>query len=153
MKPAMLLMVVLLFVCAHFAGAQRSRDPLKIPSEFLSDAPKTLREVRLGKPGPTGIPWHLTSGKAIVLEAGDQAEGVPVGHKADSLCFLQGFQPGPELQNWKLNCAIAHRNCTPLPEPPVLYRCYVHYADGREVEIRMRWGEAVHNWHRVGAAP
>ena len=153
MKLTMLLMVVLLFGCARFAGAQRSCAPLKLPSDALTDAPEPLREVRAGKAGPTGVRWRLANGKGIVLDSGDQVEGIPVGDKADFLCFLQGFRPGPELENWKLNCAIAHRNCTPLPEPPVLYRCYVRYADGREEEIRMRWGEAVHNWHRVGAVP
>ncbi len=148
-----LMSIVLLLGYAQTACADRFFRPLTPPSRVLDEAPACLREVPSGEQNLGGVRWDLGDQKAIVLEPNERVSDVPVGQKADALYFLQGFRPGPDLVNWKLNCAIAHRNCVPLPEPPVLYRCYVRYEDGEEVEIRMRWGEALHNWRRVGEVP
>ncbi len=126
--------------------------PIVLDPSALSDPPEGFAVLAAGEQTVDGV-TYATSPKALLLREPRKTVTVEVGRKMPTLHLLQAFRPGPLITNWKLNCAIAHRNLEMLPEPPTLYRCYVRYADGKEIEMRVRWNESVEDGVRVGVIP
>jgi hypothetical protein len=134
-----------LMVLALAGAGLAAAGEVSLPPAKLTALPEGLRAV--AKAAGAG------GEKALKVAGYGRIEGIRVGAKAGWLRFVQTHEPGPELVNWKLACAIAHRNCEPLPAPPVVLRYYVRYADGVEVEVRVRWDEGIQDAHRAGVVP
>ncbi|MFP4144210.1 MAG: right-handed parallel beta-helix repeat-containing protein [Phycisphaeraceae bacterium] len=70
------------------------------------------------------------------------------------LKFLHTFEPGPALEDHRLDIANAHRVLELPPEPPTVLRYQVTYEDGETITIPVRFGESIHQWYRVhGVGP
>ncbi len=129
-----------------------SGDPL-----FRTEKPSpSLDELPSGSVELDGFQWELSPGRALVL-GGRGAEGKPagvtglqVGRKAEVLHFLHTLNPGPALEDWKLKLALSKRKAVLPPEPPTVFGYVVHYADGEDLEVPVRWREGVGAWLQTG---
>jgi len=65
------------------------------------------------------------------------------------LAFLQTFLPGPEIENWRIATGLAHRNLQLPPDWPTVFKYEIEYADGKKLEIPVRFGESIEQWYRV----
>ena len=77
--------------------------------------------IMLDGPGIKGMP------KAV--------EGIPVGRKADALFFLHTLH---RTKEW--------RPQGDKPQPPVLFKYVVHYADGKTIDVPVLYGRGADHW-------
>jgi hypothetical protein len=63
---------------------------------------------------------------------------IPVGKKADVLFFLHTFH---RTKDWK-----APQDDKKKDPPPVLFKYVVHYADGKTVDVPVRYGRGAGHW-------
>lgn len=73
--------------------------------------------------------------------------GIAVKAKADALFFLHTFSILPHvIGNWENQARQAREQRRDLPEPPAVLTYKVHYADGSEVAVPVRWSRDIGNW-------
>ncbi|MGA2499184.1 MAG: glycoside hydrolase family 2 TIM barrel-domain containing protein [Tepidisphaeraceae bacterium] len=112
------------------------------------DAPRDLRHLPVGQVTFGGVDYLvrdfktsplpsciMLSGPGVKGKMPDEALGIPVGRKADCLFFLHAFKV---TRNWAPDKADA--------VPPVLFKYVVHYADGKAVDVPVRYGEGTGHW-------
>jgi hypothetical protein len=82
----------------------------------------------------------------------DKIEGIAVKAKADAMFFLHTFHANPrQVAAYEKSAARARDRHEDAPEAPTLLNYKVHYADGSEAMVPVRWGQEVGNW--VNADP
>ena len=77
----------------------------------------------------------MLAGPGVRGRMPDAVEGIPAGVKADALFFLHTFRQAKE---WKPT--------NEQKEPPAVFEYVVHYADGKTVEVPVRYGRGVGDW-------
>ena len=82
-------------------------------------------------------------GQPVILARLDEA---PL---ATGLRIEQTLLPGRAIEEWRDQVALARRILQLAPTPPTLYTLSIDYADGKEVRIPVRYGESIHDFHRV----
>ena len=169
---SLLAVLAILFTgCASVHAAEQpsaADGPMRIPERFFNASTSgagwfrregvdyDLSELPTGRATLAGLQWHLPEGRAVMLAgAGSpvgarRIEGIRVGAEVEVLHFLHAFNPGSALRDWQeRNRAGKAAGERPL-EPPTLFRYVLHYADGREVPVNVRWNEGVNDWLRAG---
>ncbi len=77
----------------------------------------------------------MLSGNGVKGRMPEAVEGIAVGRKADALFFLHTMRQDRE---WKASDQDK--------EPPAVFEYMVHFADGKTVEVPVRYGRGVGNW-------
>jgi beta-galactosidase len=70
---------------------------------------------------------------------------------ADALFFLHTFHPSGSIGGWQRQYDEAIRRRRAFPEPPVVFKYRVHYADGEPAIVPVVWRAGVGHW--VSEAP
>jgi len=147
-------------VTAYYDGGRSSR-PVYIPADKFTQHRNhlqrpswfqagrygaDLQHLPAGKQSWAGVSWNIpmdnqNDDPTILTLTGmgfeekmDRIEGVPVGRKASGLAFLQTFNQGSELKD---------------AQGLELYVYVVHYADGSEETIPVRWLENTAHWEQA----
>ncbi|MFW6032116.1 MAG: right-handed parallel beta-helix repeat-containing protein [Phycisphaeraceae bacterium] len=103
-----------------------------------------------------GTRWRLSAEDAVRIGPDSKPAEVEFDRptRVDELAFLHTFDPGEGVDDYRLEVATAHRTLELPPEPPVVLRYRVKYADGETVEIPVRFGESIEETYRVhGVGP
>ncbi len=105
-----------------------------------------------------GIEWHvephadhleqpsvcMLGGYRSGVEA-RRIEGIPVGRKARALHFLHTYHPAPELRK-RFGDMGWPREGGENPEKPVVMEYIVHYSDGTETKVPIRYRAEIGPW-------
>ena len=166
-RSSRLLVALVLAGQALAIGAAFAQDarPIAIPAshfnteatgaQLYADTDKVYRSVQLPSAAAdlAGINWQL-SGRAIMLRGtgstteAESVRAIPVRRKADMLHFLHTFNPGPEVVAWHEKAVAARETGDKPPDRITVFHYALTYADGRTLDIPVRWGEGVAGYVR-----
>jgi beta-galactosidase len=141
------------------AGSGLSYQPVPLDescNQFLTkdrgwfeDDKRDLRQFPVGENRFAGVNYLVRDFKtsplpcAISLEGGKvktalppEVKGIAIGRRADALFFLHTFK---QLKPWQ---APKKGDAT----PPTIWTYVVHYADGQDQVVPVRYGEGAANW-------
>ncbi|MFP4144202.1 MAG: right-handed parallel beta-helix repeat-containing protein [Phycisphaeraceae bacterium] len=140
-----------------FAGPHELANPAPLPAfetagRSLSEAGLESGVLRAGE-----VEFQVDPQAVAVIDGSDRETRTLVAaeepFKASHLSFLQTFQPGEGIENYRVAEGLAKRTLELPPDRPILYNYEVHYADGETLDIPVRWGESVREWYRLHVAP
>ncbi len=101
-----------------------------------------LSRVKAGKYESGGVPFAVAAGEkalAAALEPGQAVSGIAVGSNAASLLFLQVATGSEESTN-------TYQSNYPHDTAPLVGFYRVHYADGLEESVPIRYGRNIARW-------
>ncbi|RKX47403.1 MAG: hypothetical protein DRP64_01185, partial [Verrucomicrobia bacterium] len=130
------------------------RNHLQRPSWFQANRyGSDLQHLPAGKQSWAGVCWNIPednrndeptvltlTGMGFELKA-DRIDGIPVGRKASALAFLHTFNEGAELKELEQSGEKV--------QGLELYTYVVHYADGSEETLPVRWLEHTAHWQQA----
>ena len=73
----------------------------------------------------------------------------PQGQLASELAVLHTYHPGIGIEEWRQAVGLAFRKLAAPPDWPTVMRYEIEYADGKKIEIPVRFGEAIESWYRL----
>jgi hypothetical protein len=75
-----------------------------------------------------------------------EIEDIRVGRAADAVFFLHTFHPSGAIGGWQRKVDDAVRRRRDLPDPPVVFQYVIHYQDGQDQTVPVRWRTGVGPW-------
>jgi hypothetical protein len=141
--------VLMVLSCCMTSVVGAADTPIPLPE---AKAPAGGAWFRYGqhKLEPSQLP---DGGRGLLLSAdADKPLEIPLKSplKASHLIFHHTMEPGQGVHDYRKAVGLAHRKLVVPPEPPAVAIYEIIYADGERLPVRVRWGEGIEQWYRVG---
>lgn len=127
-----------------FQKARYGVDLQNLPSGMQSLAGTTYY---IENEEQTGLPSAIALKSWGVEVEQEKIEGIPVNRKAGKLSFLHTYRMAEDVITGK------SFNPQPIEKGTPLFAYIIHYEDGTQVEIPVRWQTDIDNWYRQLESP
>jgi hypothetical protein len=94
--------------------------------------------------------WSAEGNNALRVTADSDPVIIEIGKRLPTLMFLHTLDPGPKAEKYQRSAIAAKAEGEKPDNLPTVLHYRVAYADGRTIDVPVRWDESIHDRHRDG---